>query len=77
MAILRGLMALNIDDCRKHRKNQGKLQNHPRRIGICELLHRNNILFFEKSKKLKHFCILLFTFGKNYDIMIHNTSERG
>ena len=43
MAILRSLRALNIDDCRKHRKNQGKLQNHPRRIGISELLHKNNI----------------------------------
>ena len=35
MPILRGLRALKIDDCRKHRKNQGKPQKHPRRIGIC------------------------------------------
>ena len=27
MPILRGLRALNIDDCRKHRKNQEKPQN--------------------------------------------------
>ena len=35
MPILRGLKALKIDDCRKHRKNQGKLQKYPRRMGIC------------------------------------------
>ena len=46
MAILRGLRVLSIDDCRKHRKNQGKLQNDPRRIGISELLHKNNILSY-------------------------------
>ena len=34
MPILRGLRALKIDDCRKHRKNQEKPQKHPRRIGI-------------------------------------------
>lgn len=44
MAILRGLRASKIDDCRKHRKNQGKLQNDPRRIGVSKLLHKNNIL---------------------------------
>ena len=45
MPILRGLRALKIDDCRKHRKNQGKPQKHPRRIGICWTLNKNNILF--------------------------------
>lgn len=45
MAILRCLRALNIDDCRKHRKNQGKLQNHPRRIAICEALNETQVLW--------------------------------
>lgn len=44
MPILRGLMALKIDDCRKHRKNQGKLQNHPHRIAICEALNETQVL---------------------------------
>lgn len=44
MPILRGLRTLNIDDCRKHRKNQGKLQNDPRRIGICEALNETQVL---------------------------------
>ena len=43
MPILRGLRASKIDDCRKHRENQEKLQNDPRRIGVSELLHKNNI----------------------------------
>ena len=44
MPILRGLRALNIDDYRKHRKNQGKPQKYPRRMGICWTLNKNNIL---------------------------------
>ena len=44
MPILRGLRASNIDDCRKHRKNQEKPQKHPRRMGICWTLNKNNIL---------------------------------
>lgn len=45
MPILRGLRASKIDDCRKHRKNQGKLQNHPRRIGVSEALNETQVLF--------------------------------